>query len=337
MIKRIKFWNFKTLREADLPLSNFTLLVGPNGSGKSTAMTALTMASGRSGMSHSVFASLDVYKQDNTRPISIEIHWGGTYDGTVTTTTWGSNNSPRVSDTRQNKSVSTEIVGDINSKLANTKIYALNPSVLANQGGLSPSADLSHDGSNLVVVLDRLRDDDPERFERLNKELGRMVPEYERIVFHTPANNVRSFSLRTRYGGHVIQARELSQGTLLALTFLTLAYLPRPPAIMCLEEPDRGIHPRLLRDIRDALYRLAYPDKFDESREPVQVLATTHSPFLLDLYRDHPEEVVIARKDDHAVTFQCLSDRNDLDEILEDSHLGEIWYSGILGGVPVGK
>ena len=112
MIKRIKFRNFKTLREADLPLSNFTLLVGPNGSGKSTAMTALTMVSGRGGISHSTFASLDVYKQDNTRPIDIEIHWGGTYDGTVTTTTWGSNNSPSVSHSRKNESVPAEIRRD---------------------------------------------------------------------------------------------------------------------------------------------------------------------------------------------------------------------------------
>ena len=32
--------------------------------------------------------------------------------------------------------------------------------------------------------------------------------------------------------------------------------------------------------------------------------------------------------------FERLSDRTDLDEILQDAHLGEAWYSGVLGGVP---
>jgi predicted ATPase len=69
----------------------------------------------------------------------------------------------------------------------------------------------------------------------------------------------------------------------LALAMLTLAYLPTPPSLIALEEPDHGIHPRLLRDLRDALYRLSYPESCGESRPPVQVIVTSHSPYLLDL------------------------------------------------------
>jgi predicted ATPase len=115
---------------------------------------------------------------------------------------------------------------------------------------------------------------------------------------------------------------------------LSLAYLPDPPSIVCLEEPDRGIHPRLLRDVRDALYRLSYPEQFGEEREPVQVIATTHSPYMLDLFKDHPEEIVIAQKEGQEARFERLADRPDVDEILQDAHLGDLWYSGILGGVP---
>ncbi len=118
------------------------------------------------------------------------------------------------------------------------------------------------------------------------------------------------------------------------MTILTLAYLPDPPPILCLEEPDHGMHPRLLRDVRDAIYRLCYPENFGEKREPVQVIATTHSPYMLDLFRDHPEEIVICQKTEDNVIFQRLSDLPELDEILRDTHLGDAWYSGILGGVP---
>ena len=146
---------------------------------------------------------------------------------------------------------------------------------------------------------------------------------------------MRAFRLRTRHGHYAMPASDLSQGTLLALAILTLAYLPNPPSMVCFEEPDRGIHPRLLRDVQDALYRLSYPESFGETRPPVQVLATTHSPYFLDLYRDHPEEVVIASRIGQEARFERLSDRRDLEEILGDAPLSEVWYSGILGGVPV--
>jgi len=199
---------------------------------------------------------------------------------------------------------------------------------------LDPELTLQSNGRNLAGVLDQLRDREPERFEKLNAEMGRWLPEFDRILFDTPVSGQRTLLLRTHEGHHKIQASELSQGTLISLAILTLAYIPDPPAIVCLEEPDRGIHPRLLRDVRDAMYRLSYPENFGEERAPVQVIATTHSPYLLDLFKDHPEEVVIANKLGQDVSFERLSDRADIDEILGDTQLGDAWYSGVLGGVP---
>jgi predicted ATPase len=66
----------------------------------------------------------------------------------------------------------------------------------------------------------------------------------------------------------------------------------------------------------------------------VQVIATTHSPHLLDLFRDHPEEIVISHKQGRAAHFERLSDRPDLAELLQEGSLGDMWFSGILGGVP---
>jgi AAA15 family ATPase/GTPase len=82
------------------------------------------------------------------------------------------------------------------------------------------------------------------------------------------------------------------------------------------------------------MYRLCYPKEYGEKREPVQVIATTHSPYFLDLYKDHPEEIVIAHKDKRGVHFERLSDKPNIEEFLQDAPLGEVWYSGILGGVP---
>jgi predicted ATPase len=154
-------------------------------------------------------------------------------------------------------------------------------------------------------------------------------------VFDKPTHGQKAIALRTKKGGHRIAAGGLSQGTLVALALLTLAYQPNPPSLVGLEEIDRGLHPRLLRHLQDALYRLSYPESCGESRPPIQVLATTHSPYLLDLYREHPEEVVLAQKEGLEVSMTRLTDVEHFQDILGGSPLSEVWYSGVLGGVSV--
>jgi len=214
------------------------------------------------------------------------------------------------------------------------RVFSFDANAIAKPVETSPDPQLGQDGSNLAAVLDGLRDSDPEKLEEMNRELNRWLPEFDRILLATPEKGKKSFGLRTAVGHHRLPASELSQGVLLALAFLAVVYAPNPPLIVCFEEPDRGIHPRLFVDIRDAMYRLAFPENYGEKREPVQVIAITHSPYLLDLYKEHPDQIVIAHKDGQGVHFERLSDKPHIDEILEGAPLGDIWYSGILGGVP---
>ena len=103
---------------------------------------------------------------------------------------------------------------------------------------------------------------------------------------------------------------------MISLALLTLAYHPTPPSLISLEEPDRGIHPYLLRHIKDALVRLSYPESCGEKREPVQVIVTTHSPYFLDLFQETPEDIVVANKAGLDVQFQTLKDQPRLQELL---------------------
>ena len=105
----------------------------------------------------------------------------------------------------------------------------------------------------------------------------------------------------------------LSAYALIALALLTLAYLPEPPILVLLEEPDRGLHPRLLRDIRDALYRLTDPRSVEEDREPVQVVATTHSPYFLERHFPWADRNARLPTRSIAITDECV----DLPQIFE--------------------
>ncbi len=326
MIESIHFKNFRCLRDSTLPLSAFTLLVGPNGSGKSTALEGIKCA----------FGPLPL---DSIRPavicpgdaFSCGMRWA-VRQGQQTDCY--SNMMRFQGDSWSHHEVDQVPPDKVQELHDRIRIYSLHADAIARPVQLRPHTQLGPNGERLAGVLDRLRDEHPERFRQVNAVLGEWLPEYDHILFRTPAEGTRAFELRSAATGTPIRAEYLSHGTLCALALLTLAYLPDPPPIIGLEEPDRGIHPRLLREVRDALYRLTYPQDFGEDREPVQVIATTHSPYMLDLFGDHPEEVVIAQKVEDNVKFQRLSDLPNIEELLGDTPLGEAWYSGILGGVP---
>ncbi len=214
------------------------------------------------------------------------------------------------------------------------RVFAFDAEKISEATILKPNIEIEFDGGNLAGVLWQIQSSEPEMFEDLNNELRRWFPEFDRVIFEIPEDGKVSFLLRTTFEKHKIKAKDLSDGTRLALAYLTIAYLPNPPKIVAFEEPERGVHPRLLRRIQDAMYRLAFPENFAEKREPVQVIATTHSPYLLDLYKEHPEDIVISSKDENGVHFEKLSEMPNFKEIIQDAPLGEIWYSGILGGVP---
>ncbi len=334
MFKAIHFKNFKVLRDTTLPLSRFTLIVGPNGSGKSTVLQALQILTGK--VSSSVTEAAAVHLDIKNSRFEITFDW--TCDGVeLSSEVWWAPGHPMRGPTHKSvdsQEFHADMTRQLNQRLGTIRVFALDANRISATVPLRPSIELEYDGCWLPVVLDRLRDEHPERFDALNEELSRWLPEFDCVLFETPQEGHRNFALRTAGGQHRIPARHLSQGTLLALALLTLAYLPEPPPLIGIEEPDRGLHPRLLRDVRDALYRLAYPENYGETRPPVQVIATTHSPYFLDLFRDHPEEIVIAQKVGQEAKFERLADRPDIEEILQDAQLGDVWYSGILGGVP---
>lgn len=348
MIESIEFSNFKALRQTTLPLAPFTLLLGPNGSGKSTVLQALQgigTASARFAGIHRQPAAqllmnwsslLSVSAEDRNSAVKVQLslrldnqRLGAKFD-------WAKDSQWPICKVRDENS------GDVSQHrskqafewLGRMRTFALQATAIAQPTAVT-SEPLEPDGAGLVAVLDDLKDNHPDRWEWLLAEMRQWLPEYDYIQFDKPQPGSKSILLRTRKGGHLIPAHELSQGTLVALALLTLAYLPNPPTVIGLEEIDRGLHPRLLRHLQDALYRLSYPESCGEKRPPIQVIATTHSPYLLDLYRDHPEEVVLAQKEGLEVTMKRLGEIEHFEDIVGSSSLSEVWYSGVLGGVSV--
>jgi predicted ATPase len=328
MIAAVHFKNFKALRSAAVKLGPFNLFIGPNGSGKTSLIQALLRLRTLSALP--VVHAHDLKGQKPGGP-QIEFHFNPPFQDVRVTL--GCNSDELVC----NLLVVDHPPGitgegqwaELRTRLQGVRAYLLDHHAMAATAKRSDGAELASNASNLAAVLATRKQQAPTAMKQLEEEFCRMLPEFAGLDFREAGEGRVELRARLAGGSEGIAADSLSQGTL-----YLLAHAPSPPSVVCLEEADRGVHPRMLREVRDALYRLSYPSDAGEKRAPVQVITTTHSPYLLDQFKDHPEEIVLASKQGNAATFMRLSERADLLELMKEAHLGDLWYSGILGGVP---
>ena len=326
MIASIAFRNFKALRDTRVALAPFNLVIGPNGSGKSSLIEALQRLRTLSQLP--VSETLGA----GQKPGAAEMEFAFTAPHAGIVARLGCV-SELVCDTLQLEPANAPGWPELRARLGTIRSYVLDPEEMARPSQRGDDEELVTHGGNLAGVLGQLRRVAPVAFSALTAELLRILPEFQALELSERADGSTEFGLALEAGGFV-PAAELSQGMLYLIAVLALAFDPAPPSVLCIEEVDRGVHPRTLREVRDALYRLSHPQSFGSDRAPVQVVVTSHSPYFIDLFRDHPEEIIVSHKRGRAAHFQRLTDRPDLPELLREGSLGDMWFSGILGGVP---
>ena len=181
-----------------------------------------------------------------------------------------------------------------------------------------PNQFLEEDGRNLGMVLNRLRGD-PKAKTKLLTALRKLYDGVEDFDVHVEAGSVQVF---LQEGNVTMPATRLSDGTLRYLCLLTILCHPTPPPMVCLEEPELGLHPDILPGLADLLR---------EASERCQLIVTTHSDTLVDALTDTPESIVICEKENGQTKLKRL-DKDELSHWLEKYRLGELWTSGELGG-----
>ena len=117
-------------------------------------------------------------------------------------------------------------------------------------------------------------------------------------------------------------ATRLSDGAIRFLCILTLLYNPNAPPVVCIEEPELGLHPDIVASLAKHLVAAS---------RRMQVVVATHSDILVDALSDRPEAVVVFENHDGCTHMQRFSE-SDLSEWLDSYRLGELWTSGQIGG-----
>ncbi|VAX41761.1 FIG00590706: hypothetical protein [hydrothermal vent metagenome] len=177
---------------------------------------------------------------------------------------------------------------------------------------------LDEDCSNLALVLNRL-EMDYNRKDVILEKLNDLYPEITDFSFSVLGGTVQLF---LQEGDYKIPATRLSDGTLRYLCLLAILCHPEPPPLICIEEPEIGLHPDMIPSLRDLL---------KEASERTQLIITTHSDTLIDALSEYPEDVVICEKEEGQTIMKRL-DEKELQVWLKEYSLGELWRSGQIGG-----
>ena len=166
--------------------------------------------------------------------------------------------------------------------------------------------DLEHRSHLRASLVERLKDADESIKDFSTKVLGGTIQLY------------------LHYSGlkSPVPATRLSDGTIRYLCLLAVLCHPEPPPLVCIEEPELGLHPDLLPRLADLLV---------EASHRMQLIVTTHSDVLIDGLTNVPEAVVVCEKQNGSTTMSRRTG-SELASWLKDYGLGQLWRRGEIGG-----
>jgi predicted ATPase len=195
-------------------------------------------------------------------------------------------------------------------------------------------------GYGLASVLDYLQNMSSNRFELIMESLREIVPSVRavrctrEIIRRMESETIRigeetiHRTLPREYSGQGIEfetssasavpAASVSEGTILVLGLLTVILSPDQPRIILLDDLDRALHPLAQQRLIGELRRL------QRQFQDVQVVATSHSPYLLNSLM--PEEVYVTNLDKRGMaSVRRLNEHPDFSRWSAEMTPGEFW------------
>lgn len=119
-----------------------------------------------------------------------------------------------------------------------------------------------------------------------------------------------------------IPAERLSDGTLRFLALAAILLQPTPPPLICLEEPELGMHPDMIRMVAKMIV---------EASSKTQIVVTTHSEHLLSALQDDFDALFAFDTGLSGSVVRHFS-HEEYNEWQREHNLGELWTLGELGG-----
>ena len=183
---------------------------------------------------------------------------------------------------------------------------------------------LRSDAGNLAVFLRMLRDRYPAVFNSIMSTMKQIAPFLEKFELKEDYGSpyVRMKWLEKAHNDYLLDASQMSDGTLRALALVTLLSQPQKPPLICIDEPELGLHPEAIMVIGDLI---------KTASEDAQVIISTQSKKLIDCFE--PEDIVVVSRDNEGTNFDRL-EYEKYKVWLDEYSISETWDTNIFGGRP---
>jgi predicted ATPase len=210
------------------------------------------------------------------------------------------------------------------------RLLQLEPSALRQPDEFTSPTKLNMDGSHLAATLYHLAhfhenhpqdevlnyEAESQVYSQVANRLAELINDVGEVRIDRDEKRQLLTLIVTNRDGTSHPARALSDGTLRFLALAVLALDPEAQGLLCLEEPENGIHPARIPKILQLLQEIAtdvdYP--IDKDNPLRQVIINTHSPAVVMQIPDDSllvaelKETVSSGKRFKRVSFGCLPD-----------------------------
>lgn len=354
MIHQAKFWRFKGIADQEISFDSLTMFVGANATGKSSVLEAIFLAiescqaDGRDAKWTEIAVDVSSRTHGEDTRVVCESDDGDfgfdcLYDEKVLRLP--GNEIPRDFEDigrwsfrvfPENEVARKEIA----ARCAPAKLLQLNHRSLAEPSYFAktePEMDAS--GFGLASVLASIKLAEDERFGRIVRDLKTVIPNLKRILIKKVAVNLReteytevegktySRDIDKSYMGDSlvfdfvdaegVAAKHVSTGTLAILALLSLLHSPRSIGTLLLDDFGDFLHPLAQRQLIEICEGFA-------KHHQVQIIATTHSPFVLDAI--DPGYIRLATLNEHGESvFGELEEHPEFNRWKDEMSPGDFW------------
>lgn len=188
-------------------------------------------------------------------------------------------------------------------------------------GAIEDVQELRPNAENLAAFLRGLREQHPERYQRIRETVQIIAPFFDDFLFSPrkkgDAEYVR-LDWRQKGSTFPFQPWHLSDGTIRFVALVTALLQPRPPSTLVVDEPELGLHPAALRVLAALMH---------EASVATQLVVSTQSPLLVDHFA--ADDVVVVRRSGAQSLFERQS-AADLERWLEQYTLGELMQKNVV-------
>lgn len=187
--------------------------------------------------------------------------------------------------------------------------------------------DLWSDAGNLAPVLHTIALRRPESLATINSYLSALVPGEPEVQPTVVSGIVTLLFRQPAFPHRQMTALEVSDGTIRLLAHLTALETDPAPTLLCLEEPELGLHPEAVAGLTQVLAAYA------EGGE-TQILMSTHSPDALNAIPGPRNVRVVEKGADGSTWIGPIRELEDPESWLDKFTLSELWRMNAIGANP---